>query len=92
MKINKGYIAIGLIIAFTVLVELAAHADEFDDATKIIFTQPVHIPGQVLPKGTDCLKWPIMGTKPMSSRYPAHTECPYGTFLTNSTELQEDGQ
>src|ERR1700694_524290 len=52
MKINKGYIAIGLIIAFTLFFELAAHADVWDQATTITFSAPVQIPGQVLSAGT----------------------------------------
>jgi Protein of unknown function (DUF2911) len=56
MKINKRYIAVGMIIAFTLLFELAAHADESDQATTITFNQPIQIPGQVLPAGTYSLK------------------------------------
>jgi hypothetical protein len=56
MKINKGYIAVGLIIAFTLFFELAAHADEFDQATTISFSEPIQIPGQVLPAGTYLFK------------------------------------
>src|SRR5712671_3533728 len=52
MKINKGYIVVGLIIAFTLFFELAAHADMWDQATTITFSAPVQIPGQVLPAGT----------------------------------------
>ena len=52
MKINKGYIAIGLIIAFTLFFELAAHADMRDQTTSITFSGPVQIPGRVLPAGT----------------------------------------
>ena len=52
MKINKGYIAVGLVIAFTLFFELAAHADEYDEATTMTFSQPVQIPGHVLPAGT----------------------------------------
>jgi hypothetical protein len=56
MKINKGYIAIGLIIAFALFFELGAHADESDQATTICFSQPIQIPGQVLPAGTYLFK------------------------------------
>ena len=56
MKINKRYIAVGMIIAFTLLFELAAHADESDQSTTITFNQPIQIPGQVLPAGTYSLK------------------------------------
>jgi hypothetical protein len=52
MKIHKMYIVIGLIIAFTLFVELAAHANETDQATEITFNQPIEVPGQVLPAGT----------------------------------------
>ena len=52
MRINKLYIAIGLIIAFGLFFELAAHADVFDEQTTITFSAPVQIPGQVLPAGT----------------------------------------
>ena len=52
MKINKVYFAIGLIIAFGLLFELAAHADEFNEQATITFSAPVQIPGQVLPAGT----------------------------------------
>ncbi len=52
MKIHKTYIAVGLIIAFALFVEIAAHADEADQATKISFSQPIQVPGQVLPSGT----------------------------------------
>jgi hypothetical protein len=56
MKINKGYIAVGLIIAFALFFELGAHADESDQATTISFSQPIQIPGQVLPAGTYVFK------------------------------------
>jgi len=56
MKINKGYIAVGLIIAFAVFFELAAHADESDQATTITFSEPIQVPGQVLPAGSYLFK------------------------------------
>jgi hypothetical protein len=52
MKIQKGYVIVGLIIAFALFFELAAHADESDLNTTITFSQPIQIPGQVLPAGT----------------------------------------
>src|SRR5215469_1983313 len=52
MKISKVYFAIGLIIAFGLLFELAAHADEFNEQATITFSATVQIPGQVLPAGT----------------------------------------
>jgi hypothetical protein len=52
MKINKGYIIAGLVIAFSLFFELAAHADEVDQATTISFSEPIQIPGRVLPAGS----------------------------------------
>lgn len=52
MKIHKLYIILGMLIAFGVFFELAAHADEADEATTITFSAPVQIPGRVLPAGT----------------------------------------
>jgi len=51
MKIHKVYIALGLLIAFVLFFEFAAHADEIDDSTKITFSTQIQIPGQVLPAG-----------------------------------------
>jgi hypothetical protein len=56
MKINKSYVVVGMIIAFALLFELAAHAAEADEATKITFTQPIQVPGQILPAGTYLFK------------------------------------
>ncbi len=90
MKINKGYIVIGLIIAFTLIVELAAHADEFDHATVITFTQPVRIPGQVLPTGTYLFELGDHGTENnVVQIFSSDRTVLYGTFLTSSTELQD---
>ncbi len=56
MEINKSLIAVGLIIAFSLFFGLAAHADESDQSTRITFSQPIQIPGQVLPAGTYVFK------------------------------------
>lgn len=56
MKIHKSYIAVGMIVAFTLFFELAAHAGEDDQATDITFNQPIQVPGQVLPAGTYLFK------------------------------------
>ena len=56
MTINKSYIAVGLIIALSLFFGLAAHADETDESTTISFSQPIQIPGRVLPAGTYVFK------------------------------------
>jgi len=52
MKIHKTSIVIGLIVAFAAFFELTAHADELDQSTILTFSQPIQLPGQVLPAGT----------------------------------------
>jgi hypothetical protein len=56
MKLHKSYIVVGMIIAFALFFEIAAHADNTFQATQITFSQPVQIPGQVLPSGTYLFK------------------------------------
>src|SRR5256885_6596884 len=52
MKIQKSYIIVGLIIAFALFFELAAHADESNLNTTMTFSEPIQVPGQVLPAVT----------------------------------------
>lgn len=52
MNINRGYILAGLLIAFMLFFEIAAHADARDQATKLTFSESIQIPGQVLPAGS----------------------------------------
>jgi hypothetical protein len=52
MRIHKIYIAIGLVLTFSLFFELAAHADEANQETIFTFNEPVQIPGAVLPAGT----------------------------------------
>ena len=56
MKIHKLYIALGILLAFGLFSELAAHADETNEATTITFSAPIQIPGRVLPAGTYILQ------------------------------------
>jgi hypothetical protein len=52
MKLSKLSMIAGFIIAFTLIFELAAHADEDNQSTKISFSRAVQVPGQTLPAGT----------------------------------------
>jgi hypothetical protein len=90
MKINKGYIAVGLIIAFSLFYGLAAHADESDQATTITFSQPIQIPGQVLLAGTYLFKL----ADPNSNQnivqvFNTDRTVLYATLQTIATERQE---
>jgi hypothetical protein len=90
MKINKGYIAIGLVIAFALFFELAAHADESDEATFISFSAPVQIPGRVLPAGTYLFELADHGSEPnVVQVFSSDRTVLYGTYLTVATERQD---
>jgi hypothetical protein len=52
MNINKSYIVAGLLIAFMLFFEIAAHADVQNQSTKLTFSESIQIPGRVLPEGT----------------------------------------
>jgi hypothetical protein len=57
MRMIKKSIWIGLMLALAVLMSAAAvHADEWDKKMVLTFSQPVEIPGRVLPAGTYVFK------------------------------------
>ena len=90
MKINKAYIAVGLIIAFTLFFEIAAHADESDQATTIAFSQPIRIPGHVLAAGTYLFKTVDADSgEHVVQIFSSDRSLLYGTFMTVSAERQE---
>ena len=90
MNINKGYIAVGLVIAFALFFELGAHADESDEATFMSFSAPVQVPGQVLPAGTYLFELADHGSEPnVVQVFSADRTVLYGTFLTAATERQD---
>src|SRR5712692_5361347 len=90
MKINKGYIAVGLIIAFSLFFELAAHADESDQATTITFSEPIQIPGQVLPAGSYLFKFANSDSdRNIVQVFNADRTVLYATLQTIATERQE---
>lgn len=90
MKINKGYIAIGLIVAFTLLLGLAANADESDQATTVTFSQPIQIPGQVLPAGSYLFKLANRDTnQKLVQVFNAGGTVLYATLQTIATDRPE---
>jgi hypothetical protein len=90
MKINKGYIVVGLIIAFSLFFGLAAHADESDQSTTITFSQPIQIPGQVLPAGAYLFKLEDSNSNQnIVQVFNADGTVLYATLQTIATERQE---
>src|ERR1700722_19988768 len=89
MEINKSYIAVGLIIAFSLFFGLAAHADESDEATTITFSQPIQIPGQVLPAGTYLFKLENPDDLNVVQIFNADRTVLYATLQTIPTDRPE---
>jgi hypothetical protein len=56
MRINRVALLIGFAITAVLFFEVAAHADEADQSTKLTFNKRVEIPGQVLSAGTYLFK------------------------------------
>ena len=56
MRINKFALLAGLVVSAILFAEVAAHADEEDQSTKITFSEPIEIPGHILPAGTYLFK------------------------------------
>jgi hypothetical protein len=52
MRFSTGSMIAGFIIALVLILELAAHADEENQSTKISFSEAVQVPGRILPAGT----------------------------------------
>jgi hypothetical protein len=52
MRISTASMIAGFIIAFVLILELAAHASEDNQSTTISFSEAVQVPGQTLPAGT----------------------------------------
>jgi hypothetical protein len=52
MRFSTGSMIAGFVIAFVLILELAAHANEDNQSTTISFSEAVQVPGRILPAGT----------------------------------------
>jgi hypothetical protein len=89
MKTNKGYFLIGLVIASVLFFEVAAHADEWDLSTKLTFSQPVQIPGKVLPSGTYIFKVADTNDRHTVEIFNSERTILYATLIAIPTERQD---
>jgi hypothetical protein len=89
MKTNKGYFLIGLVIASVLFFEVAAHADEWDLSTKLTFSQPVQIPGKVLPSGTYIFKVADTNDRHTVEIFNSERTTLYATLIAIPTERQD---
>ena len=86
MKLHKSYIVAGMIIAFALFFELAAHASVDDQSTEVTFNQPVQVPRQVLPVGTYLFKLATTDNLNIVQIYSADGTHLYATLETVPTE------
>ena len=89
MKINKGYIVLGLVLALSLFFGLTAHADESDRSTTLTFSQPIQIPGKVLPAGTYLFKLGSTDDLNVVHIFNANRTVLYATLQTVSTDRPE---
>jgi|ERR1700722_302583 hypothetical protein len=86
MNTKKAFVTLGLLLAFVIILP-SARADEFDQATKLTFNQPVQIPGRVLPAGT---YWFVLADTHISRNivkiFNSNRSTLYAIVFTNSTE------
>jgi hypothetical protein len=86
MKTRKVISILGLLLAFAIVLP-EARADQFDQASKLTFNQPVQIPGRVLPAGT---YWFVVADTSVANRNIIHIfnsdrSTLYATLLTNGS-------
>jgi Protein of unknown function (DUF2911) len=68
MTTVKMLVTLGLIYACVVVIPVA-RADQYDQATELTFSQPVQIPGRVLPAGT---YWFVLANTSTGNRNVIH--------------------
>jgi S-formylglutathione hydrolase FrmB len=89
MRINKLFITLGMMIAFVLFYEFAAHADVSNEATKVTLSMPVQIPGQVLPAGTYWFQRADSNEPQIIQIFTADRSSLVATVLTASAERPE---
>jgi hypothetical protein len=81
---------IAFVVAFVLFFEVSAHADQNDQATEVTFSQPVQIPGQVLPAGT---YWFLLANtseqQDLVQIFNSDRSKLYATLITTSIDRQE---
>ena len=86
MNTRKAFITLGLVLASLVMLP-AAHADEWDQASKLTFSQSVQIPGRVLPAGT---YWFVLadslGNRNIIRIFNSDRSMLYATVLTETAD------
>jgi hypothetical protein len=91
MNTRKAFtFMIAFVVALVLFFEVSAHADEGDQATQLTLSQPVQIPGQVLPAGT---YWFLLSNvaeqQDVVQIFSADRSKLYATLITAAIDRQE---
>jgi hypothetical protein len=89
VTIAKRFISVVFLLAFLIVLP-SARADQSDQATKVTFSQPVQLPGRVLPAGTYWFVLPENATEHNQVRiFNADRTMLYAAFFTINAERRE---
>lgn len=92
VTIVKSLIITAFLFAFLIVLP-SARADQSDQATKVTFSQPVQVPGRVLPAGTYWFVVPVNATEHSQVRiFNADRTMIYATFFTITAERREPAE
>ena len=91
MNNRKAISILGLLFALAIILPTTARADEYDQASQLTFSQPVQIPGRVLPPGT---YWFVLADTSIANRNIIHIfnsdrSTLYATVTTIAAERAE---
>jgi hypothetical protein len=89
MKFNKFAFVVAFVLTALLFAEVAAHADEVDQSTKLTFSAPIAIPGQVLPAGTYLFKLANRDNLDLIQVFSADGTHLYATIQTVAAERME---
>lgn len=86
MKFKKLAFVVAFVLSAILFAEVALHADERDQSTKLTFSMPMEIPGQFLPAGTYLFKVADPNDVNLVQIFNADGSRLYATLQTISTQ------
>jgi hypothetical protein len=89
VKISRIALLIGSVVTSVLFLEVAVHADDMGQATKLTFSKPIEIPGQVLPAGTYLFKLADSNNLDLIRIFNADGTHLFATLETIPTERRE---
>ena len=89
MKFNKIAFVVAAVLSAILFAEVYAHAAEADQSTKLTFSKPIEIPGQILPAGTYLFKLADTGNRNVVQVFNGDGSRLYGTLETIATERRD---